>query len=99
MKIIVDRQRCDGNGVCMGIAPEIFDVDDDLYLHVAENIPDDLRLRDKGDQLHNRGVAGQRSAGHHDTLPHAVHGLCFRCVGGADIDMSVLDQLQRQDRA
>jgi ferredoxin len=41
MKIIVDRQRCDGNGVCMGIAPEVFDVDDDMYLHVAETIPDD----------------------------------------------------------
>lgn len=45
MKIIVDRQRCDGNGVCMGIAPEVFDVDDDLYLHVAENIPDDAELK------------------------------------------------------
>ncbi|MDW6023199.1 ferredoxin [Mesorhizobium sp. BAC0120] len=45
MKIIVDRQRCDGNGVCMGIAPEVFDVDDDLYLHVAESIPDDPELR------------------------------------------------------
>jgi len=41
MKIIVDRQRCDGNGVCMGIAPEVFDVDDDLYLHVVDPIPDD----------------------------------------------------------
>lgn len=45
MKIIVDRQRCDGNGVCMGIAPEVFDVDDDLYLHVVENIPEDPELR------------------------------------------------------
>lgn len=44
MKIIVDRQRCDGNGVCMGIAPEVFDVDDDLHLHVAENIPNDPEL-------------------------------------------------------
>ncbi len=45
MNIIVDRQRCDGNGVCMGIAPEVFDVDDDLYLHVAETIPEDPELR------------------------------------------------------
>lgn len=44
MKIIVDRQRCDGNGVCMGIAPEVFDVDDDLHLHVAEKIPNDPEL-------------------------------------------------------
>jgi ferredoxin len=41
LKIIVDRERCDGNGVCMGIAPEVFDVDDDLYLHIAESIPED----------------------------------------------------------
>ena len=45
MKIIVDRERCDGNGVCVGIAPEAFDVDDDLYLHVAENIPEDPEVR------------------------------------------------------
>lgn len=45
MKIIVDRQRCDGNGVCMGIAPEVFDVDDNLYLHVAEPIPDDPEIQ------------------------------------------------------
>lgn len=44
MKIIVDRERCDGNGVCMGIAPEVFDVDDNLYLHVAETIPNDPEL-------------------------------------------------------
>lgn len=45
MKIIVDRERCDGNGVCMGIAPEVFDVDDNLYLHVADDIPEDPELR------------------------------------------------------
>ncbi|WP_018182908.1 ferredoxin [Kaistia granuli] len=45
MKIIVNRQSCDGNGVCMGIAPEVFDVDDDLYLHVAEPIPENSELR------------------------------------------------------
>lgn len=45
MKVIVDRQLCDGNGVCMGIAPEVFDVDDDLVLHIAEEIPDDPDIR------------------------------------------------------
>jgi ferredoxin len=44
MKVIVDRHRCDGNGVCMGIAPEVFDVDDGLYLHIAENIPNDPEI-------------------------------------------------------
>lgn len=26
-----DRDRCEGNAVCVGIAPEIFDLDDDDY--------------------------------------------------------------------
>lgn len=41
MKIHVNRDLCDGNGVCMGIAPEVFDLDDDLILHLIEPIPDD----------------------------------------------------------
>ncbi|GII66684.1 ferredoxin [Sphaerisporangium krabiense] len=41
MKITVDRNLCDGNGVCMGIAPDVFDIDDDLTLHIADEIPDD----------------------------------------------------------
>lgn len=44
LKVIVDRQRCDGNGVCMGIAPEVFDVDDDLHLHIADTIPENPEL-------------------------------------------------------
>jgi ferredoxin len=46
MKIVVDRNRCDGNGVCMGLAPDVFEVDDDLQLHIlveeptAEQMPD-----------------------------------------------------------
>ncbi|WP_069812695.1 ferredoxin [Streptomyces sp. TP-A0874] len=41
MKVTVDRTLCDGNGVCMGIAPEVFDIDDDLNLHVLDEIPND----------------------------------------------------------
>lgn len=39
MQILVHRSRCDGNGVCMGIVPEVFDVDDDLVLHVLDPSP------------------------------------------------------------
>lgn len=45
MKITVDRTLCDGNGVCMGLAPDVFDVDDDLNLHIAEEIPDDPAIQ------------------------------------------------------
>ena len=31
MRVIVDRDRCEGNAVCMGIAPDIFDLDDEDY--------------------------------------------------------------------
>ncbi|MFE2040505.1 ferredoxin [Streptomyces sp. NPDC059477] len=45
MKVTVDRHLCDGNGVCMGIAPDVFDIDDDLTLHIAAEIPDDPVIR------------------------------------------------------
>ena len=31
MRVIVDRDRCEGNAVCLGIAPDIFDLDDEDY--------------------------------------------------------------------
>ena len=43
LKIIVDYDLCEANAVCMRIAPEIFEVDDEdnLNLHMEE-VPDDL---------------------------------------------------------
>ena len=37
MKIVVDFDLCEANGVCMGIIPEVFDLDDDDYLHVLSD--------------------------------------------------------------
>lgn len=31
MRIEVDLDRCEGNAVCLGIAPDLFDLDDDDY--------------------------------------------------------------------
>jgi len=31
MHVEVDRDRCEGNAVCLGIAPDVFDLDDDDY--------------------------------------------------------------------
>ncbi|MFE3618116.1 ferredoxin, partial [Streptomyces anulatus] len=36
MKIIVDFDRCEANGVCVGIAPDMFELDDDDQLTVIE---------------------------------------------------------------
>ena len=35
MHVEVDRDRCEGNAVCVGIAPDLFDLDDEDYGHVA----------------------------------------------------------------
>ncbi|MBO0680939.1 ferredoxin [Mycolicibacterium sp. S2-37] len=40
MRVEVDRDRCEGNAVCVGIAPDIFDLDDDDYAVVtADPVP------------------------------------------------------------
>lgn len=39
MKIVVDYDKCTSNAVCMGIAPEIFEVRDDNFLYVLQEEP------------------------------------------------------------
>jgi ferredoxin len=34
MKILVDRDSCEGNALCVKAAPEVFRVDDDDYVEV-----------------------------------------------------------------
>lgn len=46
MRIVVDYDRCESNGVCMGIAPEIFEVRDDDFMYVLDERPPD-KLRDR----------------------------------------------------
>lgn len=42
MRVRVDRDRCEGNAVCLGIAPGIFDLDDEDYAVVKiDPIPAD----------------------------------------------------------
>ncbi|MGH3969298.1 MAG: ferredoxin [Mycobacterium sp.] len=42
MRVIVDRDRCEGNAVCVGIAPDIFELDDEDYAVVkTDPIPAD----------------------------------------------------------
>ena len=44
MKVSVDFDRCESNAVCMGIAPEVFEVRDDNFLYVLqEEPPEELR--------------------------------------------------------
>lgn len=39
MKVVIDFDVCASNAVCMGIAPEVFEVRDDGYLYVLDEHP------------------------------------------------------------
>ena len=40
MRVVVDRDRCEGNAVCVRIAPAVFQLDDDEYAVVtADPVP------------------------------------------------------------
>lgn len=46
MRVVVDRDRCEGNAICLGIAPELFELDDEDYVMVtADPIPPDSEER------------------------------------------------------
>ena len=53
MKIVVDYDLCESNAVCMGIAPEVFEVRDDDFLYVLDEEPGEA-LRDKVDEAARR---------------------------------------------
>jgi ferredoxin len=42
VKVVVDHDSCEANAVCVGIIPEVFDLDDDDVLHIlrADVTPD-----------------------------------------------------------
>ncbi len=46
MRVVVDFDLCESNAVCMGIAPEVFEVRDDDFLYVLQEEPPE-ELRDK----------------------------------------------------
>jgi ferredoxin len=46
MRVVVDYDRCESNALCMGAAPEVFEVRDDDMLYVLDETPrDGLRAK------------------------------------------------------
>ena len=46
MRVVVDFDLCESNAVCMGIAPEVFEVRDDDFLYVLQEEPaEELRAK------------------------------------------------------
>jgi len=39
MKVNVDFDLCESNALCMGAAPEVFEVRDDDYLYILDETP------------------------------------------------------------
>ncbi|CAM3592283.1 ferredoxin [Smaragdicoccus niigatensis] len=42
MRVDVDKARCEINGICIGIAPDVFDLDDNDELAISNPVPDAL---------------------------------------------------------
>jgi ferredoxin len=46
MNIIADRARCEGHGLCEGIAPEIYELDEDAIVVLRhESVPPELERK------------------------------------------------------
>jgi ferredoxin len=46
MRVVVDRDLCESNAVCMRLVPEVFEVGDDDRLHLKqERPPESMRAR------------------------------------------------------
>ncbi len=39
MRVVVDYDLCESNAICMGIAPEVFEVRDDDFLYLLQEEP------------------------------------------------------------
>jgi ferredoxin len=46
MRVVVDFELCESNALCMGAAPEVFEVRDDDFLYILnENPGEELRAK------------------------------------------------------
>jgi ferredoxin len=41
MKAKVDESKCDGTGICEGICPEVFELQDDVAKVIVDEVPKD----------------------------------------------------------
>ena len=37
MRVLADRERCEGHGLCVASAPDVFDLDDDAVVSVRHD--------------------------------------------------------------
>jgi ferredoxin len=73
MKIVVDYERCESNGLCMGILPEVFEVRDDDFMYVLDEHPPE-KFRKKVFQAVNACPTQALSVVEEDEEPPAAAG-------------------------
>lgn len=59
MRVVVDFDLCESNAVCMGIAPEVFEVRDDDFLYILnEHPPPELhdRVREAAERCPKQAI-------------------------------------------
>ena len=44
MRILINRDTCESNGLCVGVAPELFELNDDDVLVVLHEEPSEAQL-------------------------------------------------------
>ncbi|MFI9505972.1 ferredoxin [Nocardia sp. NPDC052566] len=60
MKVSVDLDQCEANGICVGFAPDVFELDDEDQLHIlVTDVPAD-RLADVEDAVNQCPKAALR---------------------------------------
>lgn len=63
-QVAVDYDLCEANGICVGIAPEVFDLDDDDNLHVLKTdvaSEDESRIRQAVDSCPRNALRIERN--------------------------------------
>ena len=49
MRIVADRERCEGHGLCADTAPEVYELDDDAIVVLTyEVVPPELERKAEG---------------------------------------------------
>jgi len=43
MRVVVDFDKCESNAICMGHAPEVFEVREDDFLYILDETPPESR--------------------------------------------------------
>lgn len=64
MRVVVDFDLCESNAICMGIAPEVFEVRDDDFLYILqENPPAELhdRVRQAAERCPKQAITLEES--------------------------------------